>query len=384
MTGTVPRGQSGCRGRLFSTRDMYDIERTEGLFVAAVREKCAFHYRNCPEYRRILDYTGFRPESIEGMGDIAGIPFLPTLFFKRHAVFSMPEDKIRTKVLSSGTSGMSSCIGYDAGAMACGVYMGLKVAARSRLVSARPANYIILGYRPHRDNPTGVTRTMFLSTFFSPALRRTYALEWKDGQYYPDMDGVVREMIRCSRSSFPVRILGFPSYTWFALKLLEQKGIRLSFPKGSRIVLSGGWKQHGAEEVDKKVLYRLAGQVLGIGEEDIVEFFSAVEHPVLYCTCKNHHFHVPVYSRVIIRDVDTLKPLGYGKQGLVNLVTPMMKATPILSVMTDDMGVLHEGTGCGCGIAAPYLELKGRAGIREIRTCAAGAEEFLRGQEWMF
>ena len=64
-------------------------------------------------------------------------------------------------------------------------------------------------------------------------------------------------------------------------------------------------------------------------------------------------------------------------------VTPMMKATPILSVMTDDLGVLHEGAGCGCGIASPYLELKGRAGIREIRTCAAGAEAYLRGQEWM-
>lgn len=115
----------------------------------------------------------------------------------------------------------------------------------------------------------------------------------------------------------------------------------------------------------------------------MIEFFSAVEHPVLYCTCRNHHFHVPVYSRVIIRDVDTLKPLGYGEQGLVNLVTPMIKATPVLSVMTDDLGVLHEGAGCGCGITSPYLELKGRAGIREIRTCAAGAEGYLRGQEWM-
>ena len=177
--------------------------------------------------------------------------------------------------------------------------------------------------------------------------------------------------------------MGFPSYTWFALKQLEQKGISLSFPKGSRIVLSGGWKQHGSEEVDKKVLYSLAGKVLGIGGEDMIEFFSAVEHPVFYCTCRNHHFHVPVYSRVIIRDVDTLKPLGYGEQGLVNLVTPMIKATPVLSVMTDDLGVLHEGAGCGCGITSPYLELKGRAGIREIRTCAAGAEEYLRGQEWM-
>ena len=42
-------------------------------------------------------------------------------------------------------------------------------------------------------------------------------------------------------------------------------------------MLSGGWKQHGSEEVDKKVLYSLAGKVLGIGGEDMIEFFSAVE-----------------------------------------------------------------------------------------------------------
>ena len=112
MTGTMPLGGSGYRGRLFSTRDMYDIDRTEKLFVAAVRENCGYHYRNCTEYRMILDHAGFSPESIAGMEDIPGIPFLPTLFFKRHAIFSMPEDKIRMEVLSSGTSGMASRMGY--------------------------------------------------------------------------------------------------------------------------------------------------------------------------------------------------------------------------------------------------------------------------------
>lgn len=100
MTGTVPRGQSGCRGRLFSTRDMYDIERTEGLFAAAVRENCAFHYRNCPEYRRILDYTGFRPESIEGMGILREFPFFPPCFL--NATQSFPCRRIK--------SGQKSCL----------------------------------------------------------------------------------------------------------------------------------------------------------------------------------------------------------------------------------------------------------------------------------
>ena len=117
-----------------------------------------------------------------------------------------------------------------------------------------------------------------------------------------------------------------------------------------------------------------------VSDSDIVEFYGAVEHPILYCDCTRHHFHIPIYSRVIIRDPETLEPLPNGQIGLVNLITPMVRATPILSVMTDDLGVLHNGSECGCGIDSPYLEIIGRVGLKEIKTCAAGAAELLGRQ----
>ena len=48
-------------------------------------------------------------------------------------------------------------------------------------------------------------------------------------------------------------------------------------------------------------------------------------------------------GRAIIRDVNTLEPLPPGQVGLVELITPLMTATPILAVMTDDLGVVHPG-----------------------------------------
>ena len=112
-----------------------------------------------------------------------------------------------------------------------------------------------------------------------------------------------------------------------------------------------------------------------------MEFFGAVEHPILYTTCSHHHFHIPVYSRVVIRDVDTLEPVPMGTPGLVNLMTPMVGSMPLLSVITDDLGVLRPGEDCGCGINSPYLTILGRVGMPEIQTCAAGAAELLgRGE----
>jgi hypothetical protein len=101
-----------------------------------------------------------------------------------------------------------------------------------------------------------------------------------------------------------------------------------------------------------------------------------VEHPIAYFDCPNHHFHVPIYSRVIIRDLN-MRPVSYGEPGILNLITPMMTSMPFVSVMTDDLAVMHPGEKCACGISSPYFEILGRVGLADIKTCAANASELL-------
>ena len=132
--------------------------------------------------------------------------------------------------------------------------------------------------------------------------------------------------------------------------------------------------------MDKPQLYAEVLDRLSIPEEAVHEVFSVVEHPIIYWDCPRHHFHVPVFSRVVIRDPETLEPLPYGRPGLVDLMTPLLKSAPLLSILTDDLGVLHPGESCGCGCGAPWLEVLGRVGMSEIKTCAAGAEEYQRGE----
>ena len=86
---------------------------------------------------------------------------------------------------------------------------------------------------------------------------------------------------------------------------------------------------------------------------------------------------MPIYSRVIIRDPDSLVPLPPGQPGLVEFITPLLTATPILAVMTVDLGILHPAGSCSCGNPAPWLEILGRVGVKDIKTCAAGAAELL-------
>ncbi len=193
------------------------------------------------------------------------------------------------------------------------------------------------------------------------------------------MESIENKQIRYTHGHQQVRSLGFPAYTYFLLQQMKEHGVHIQLPKGSKMTLGGGWKQFYAEACSKQDFYDLAHEVLGLKEQDIVEFFGAVEHPILWTSCAQHHFHVPVYARVIIRDPDTFAELPPGQMGLINLLTPVSHSSPLTSIVTDDLGILHEES-CGCGITSPYLEIVGRVGLEDIKTCAAGAEDLLKGK----
>ncbi len=365
------------RQRLFWKRRPYDLPASDGAFVRACRDNAAYHIKHCPGYAAICRGSGFTPQQLNSVDDLYRIPVIPTLFFKRRALFSMPERRMAMVVTSSGTSGKYSRIGFDWGCILAEAPMVVRLGLFHHLASPVPAHCVILGYKPHKSNHTGVTRTMFGLTHFSPPLSRTYALSMVDGSYAPDLDGVARALHRLSSSRFPTRIIGFPSYLFFGLQRLEQLRLQVKLPPGSRVILAGGWKQHYAQEVDKSALYALTDKLLGIPPTHINELFGAVEHPIFYNACQNHRFHIPIYGRVLIRDPDTLEPLPVGRVGLINLISPLMTATPTLSVMTDDLGFLSPGDTCGCGIPSPVLTILGRVGMADITTCAAGAADLL-------
>lgn len=365
-------------GRLFRHRKVYDEAGTEALFLRAMGENVKRHYAGCPEYRAILDSAGFSPTDLRSREDLVRLPFLTTQYLKRHALQSVRDGKLLVRAESSGTGGKRSRIGFELRSLRLGLLMVIRVGRARKLWSLKPANYVIFGYPPGK---TGASKTAYGFTWFAPALRRTYALEHTgDGGYALSWDKVIRELRRCSRSPFPLRTMGFPAYTYFLLRELKSRGIRCPQPKGSMVALGGGWKQFYAEKVEKEDFYTLVKEVLDIDESGIVEFFGAVEHPVLYADCPCHRFHVPVYSRVIIRSPEDFSPVPEGQPGLVNLLTPMMQSVPLSSVMTDDLGILHREP-CPCGAESPWLEILGRVGISDIVTCAAGAEEYLKGEK---
>lgn len=362
--------------RIFFRGDIYNLEKTDNLFFNTILENVKHHRDNCPDYAKILSQQKFSLNDINTIADIHKIPVIPTLFLKNHTLYSVSSKHLMLSSTTSGTSGKVSEMALDLPSSWRGLGMVLGTFFTNRIVSLHPTNYIVLGYQPSKRNKIGAVKTAYATTYAAPGIHREYALKDTGTDYILNIDGIKKALLRYEKSRLPVRFMGFPAYFMFLLKELIDSGIKLKLHPKSLILLAGGWKNFLTEEVDKPTLYEMSKEILGLGGDRIREFFGAVEHPIAYFDCPNHHFHVPIYSRVIIRDLK-MQPVDYGEPGMLNLITPMMTSMPFVSVMTDDLAVMHPGEKCGCGISSPYFEILGRVGLADIKTCAANASELL-------
>jgi phenylacetate-coenzyme A ligase PaaK-like adenylate-forming protein len=366
------------RKRLFTYRDPYALAETSPLFLAAVRDNIRTQQRHCPEYAAILDCFGFDPECLHSEADLARIPVIPTLFFKRNRLFSIPELEAKIRVTSSGTQGLSSTVLIDRASLALGMRMMITFFRRHRLISALPTCYLILNYEPAPHLSLGAAQTSYGVTKFAPALQRTYLLRDTGSAHAADWDGALAALQRYERLGLPVRLVGLPALLQGLLERMQARGMTCRLNRHSRVLLGGGWKKESAAAVDREALFGLAGACLGISRSHCLDFFSAVEHPIPYCACANNRFHTPIYSRVIIRDLRTLESAPPGQAGLLSFVTPLVGSMPLVSVMTDDLAVMSPAGACACGLNTPAFTWLGRSGLADIQTCAAQAAEVMR------
>jgi phenylacetate-coenzyme A ligase PaaK-like adenylate-forming protein len=165
---------------------------------------------------------------------------------------------------------------------------------------------------------------------------------------------------------------------YFTLLQMQEMNIKVSLHQDSLVMFGGGWKGYANQEIPKEELFELIHERLGIDTMRIRDTYGSVEHSIPYIECKNHHLHIPVWSRLFIRDVKSLEVLGYGKAGFMNFVTPYITSVPAVSVMMGDLGILHPASECNCGASTPFFEILGRAGLSQNKSCAVSASELLK------
>lgn len=357
-------------------------EATTQQFAAAMHQIVDWHAEHSPFYRQLLQSRGLLGHPITTLDDCAALPFIHANFFKTHEVLSVPRDQIALHLTSSGTTGQKSQIFFDAWSIGAGQRMVSTIFEHYGWhTPEQPTNYLLFNYEPAQGWKVGTSYTAGFLTRFAPINKVHYALRRTGlGGHEFDVYGTLQVLQEYADEGLPVRIFGFPAFlhaTLERMRALQQEPLTL--PPGSLAFFGGGWKGQADRAVPKSELYGAITAQLGIPDARIRDGYGSVEHSVPYVECAHHHFHVPTWSRVLIRDVKTLQPLGPGEPGFLHFISPYVTSVPVQSVLMGDLAAWHPAGSCGCGLPTPYFELLGRAGVSKNKSCAIAAAELLKG-----
>jgi len=368
------------REKLLAVENVYDHEGSSEIFLAAMRECLTQHVEHNAFFKKLMDEAGMTPEDVKTEEDLHKLPFIHANFFKQYEVLSVPMEEIVEHATSSGTSGQKSQMFFDKTSFDFGNSMIENEFRYYGFLSDEPTNYLLFTYEPAEISKNlGTAKTDLGLLSYAPVNETFFALRYNGVGHDFDVYGTISALEQYEKQGLPVRIFGFPSFLYFTVQQMKDTGHRpLKLNKKSMTMLGGGWKGYADKQIQKSELYALVEEMLGIPEENCRDGYGSTEHSVPYFECPKHRFHIPVYSRMLIRDVETLEPLPNGKPGFANFITPHLMSVPAVSVLMGDMAVLHDAEECGCGIKTPFMEILGRAGTSKAKSCAITASELLK------
>lgn len=367
---------------LCTIKDPYkSFTQSDEQFIKAMKEITQWHIEKSPFYRDLCKSENFSIDKVNSLKDCMKIPHLWAHFFKGNILLSVPPEKIFLHLTSSGTTGQKSQIFFDEWTIKSAQSMVDWIFEKYNWIETeKKCNYILFSYETEASSKLGTAYTDNFLCKYAPINEVYTALKLTgSGGHEFDVFGTIEAFKRFAKEGLPVRLFGFPAFFYFALERMKKLGMEpLKFHPESLVFLGGGWKGHADKQIEKADLYALAEEMLGIPNKRLRDGFGSVEHCIPYVECDQHEFHVPVWSRVFIRDIETLEDLGLNQKGFLHFVSPYITSMPAHSVIMGDLASMHSD--CKCGLKTPYFRVHGRAGVSKNKSCALAASELLKGK----
>ncbi len=336
----------------------------EKLLTERLVDLTRLHQQKCPEYRKMLEATGFDLNRVKSHKDI---PFLPVRLFKEMDLMSISKDEVVKTMTSSGTTGQAvSKIYLDRETSSNQQKTMVKIVSEFTGSSRMPMIII--------DCPSVIkNRAMFSARgagilgFSIFGAKKIYAL---DDDMKLDVDGL-RSFLEKFQGQ-RILLFGFTFMIWqhFYKELLRLKEDGISFDLSNGILIhGGGWKKLVSEAVSHDEFHRRLQDVCGL--RDIHDYYGMVEQTgCIYMECKCGHLHASVFSDVIVRRPLDFSEAGKGERGIIQVVSTIPGSYPGHSLLTEDEGAILGIDDCPCGLKGKYFKIDGRLKNAEIRGCS--------------
>lgn len=319
------------------------------------------HFNRSDKYRAIL--TAYNIQNCE-FNSLENMPYLPVRLFKEYKLKSCDDKEVIKTLTSSGTTSQKvSKIYLDKETSTLQTKALVKI-MQNYLGKQRLPMLIIDTKSILKDRKMFSARgagILGLSTF---GQKHTYAL---DENMEIDFDAI--ELFLEKHKNEKIFVFGFTFMIWqyFYEKLKkENKKVDLS---NAILVHSGGWKKLIEKSVDNTTFKNSLQEQTGITE--IHDFYGMVEQVgSIFVECECGYLHAPIFADLIIRDPMTLKPLDYGEEGIVEVLSILPRSYPGHVLLTEDLGTIIGEDDCKCGKKGKYFKIKGRLPKAELRGCS--------------
>lgn len=319
-----------------------------------------FHKKNCSLYRDYLSTFYPNYKKIESINDV---PFLPVRAFKEFELKSISDKDIYKIMTSSGTSGNFSKIYLDKETAKLQSSKLIEIFGNT-FGNSRFPMIVIDSEAIVKDRKQFSARTAAVNGFSIFARKRVFAL---DDNFSLDLEKVKKFIKENKGQKF--FIFGFTFMIWEKF-VKELKKTKQNLELDNAFLLhGGGWKKLHDQEVSNEVFKK---SILDITNcSNVRNYYGMVEQTgSIFMECKYGNLHAANGSDLLIRDFETLKPLGHNKKGVVQVLSNIQKSYPGHSILTEDVGQTKCGTSCECGNNNNIIEIHGRLESAEIRGCS--------------
>lgn len=201
-----------------------------------------------------------------------------------------------------------------------------------------------------------------------------YVLKEENGILKLNLDAI-NDLIK-NYSNEDVYIFGFTYIIWSTFfNQIKKLDFNFSF-RSVKIFHSGGWKKLKANTISKELFSKSIAKIFNTKKENVIDFYGMAEQTgIIFVDCEFGNKHIPNFSQIIVRDIQTLKPCNIGEKGLIEVMSILSDSYYCQATLTEDIGVIIGIDDCPCGRNGRYFRFKSRVEKTEIRGCGDSFQE---------
>ena len=347
----------------YGVYDLTEIER-ENILLPIIKEQIRNALIN-PHIRSYFDKITVNPDEISSLDEV---PWVPVTMFKEFDLATVPADDVVKILRSSGTTGQqTSRIPLDK----------ITIQNQNKSLSKILAHYLgpkrmtfIVIDHPEINDPANEfsARTAGVRGLSLYARKTIYLLK-KEGDLLTVDPDALDEIKNLDRES-PVYLFGFTWIIWsVCIPYFKEHDIYLHLSEGT-LFHGGGWKNLQKIAVGKDFFAMKIRDFFGIPLYRILDFYGMAEQTgIIFPDCECGFKHVPSCAKIIIRNIQTLKPCGKGEQGLIEVMSILPNSYYGQALLTEDTGRIMGWDGCPCGRRGMFFEFLNRVERAEVRGC---------------